>query len=216
MVSPDQRWGFLVPLDGSPTAARALGWCRSMALRTGARVVLCRVALPPRGELLLAPRFLGHDIDEGLSDTAAYYLEDTAERLRGDGVDVDQELLRVSGLDDMLAKYRRELANRVGDIIADRAAAEDIAMVIMASHGVTANADVHWGSVASRVLAVARKPVLLMPISSMNDQDEGPDLATREALSNAFEKIAAANGVVVGAMNPRFEGAPTPGPSSPP
>lgn len=139
MTGPAYRT-ILVPLDGSALSERALPEATALAARSGARLLLLRVAVanfvtrndPLTGE----PR---------LADLAADYLRDVAARAG-----------------DRSAAETIEAAGEPGPVIGRVARERGVDLIVMATHGRSGIGRWLYGSVADYVLRHAPVPVLLV------------------------------------------------------
>jgi nucleotide-binding universal stress UspA family protein len=149
---------LLVPLDGSPGGALALGVALGLARSTGARVVLLEVAVPLVSYALGSGAVDGFAYmdpawDEEARAAARSYVTGMAERLRRAGVAAEARLADagVGGPSLVVAEAIGETADDVG---AD--------MIVMSTHALTGPARTLLGSVADAVVRGARRPVLLI------------------------------------------------------
>ena len=139
MTGPAYRT-ILVPLDGSALSERALPEATALAARSGARLLLLRVAVanfvtrndPLTGE----PR---------LADLAADYLRDVAARAG-----------------DRSTAETIEAAGEPGPVIGRVARERGVDLIVMATHGRSGIGRWLYGSVADYVLRHAPVPVLLV------------------------------------------------------
>jgi nucleotide-binding universal stress UspA family protein len=127
---------LLVPLDGTTEAAAALPAATTLARATGASITLVRV---PASDGDPAEALLGDHI-------AADELRATAEELAAGGLQVDWVLGTPP----------------VPRFIVDAAAARDVDVIVMATHGRTGLARAFAGSVSERVVADSGRLVLLL------------------------------------------------------
>ncbi|MFE8603343.1 universal stress protein [Archangium violaceum] len=136
---------LLIAVDGSPPSLHALEYGASLAAKLGVGVLLLhampRVVLPlgmtpaSLAELLHTQEAEGERLLAALADKAHPH-----------GVEVETEL----GVGDAAA------------VIAERAEAADIQMVVMGSRGQGAVARLLLGSVATQVVHTAAKPVVVV------------------------------------------------------
>ena len=143
---------LLVPIDGSPGGAVALGVAVGLARATGASMHLLEVAVPVSTTTLAAYEFGGliyYDPawDEETLASARTYVEGLLERLRATDLSVDGEA---------------RIASDVAGTIASIARREDTDVIVMSTHALTGPARAILGSVADAVVRVAPCPVLLM------------------------------------------------------
>jgi nucleotide-binding universal stress UspA family protein len=189
---------ILIPLDGSELAEAALPYAESISKAVGWHAVLFSVVhldeqrpnYVPATPLVEAPasawRAWGeHELegDEALhqEQLAAYdAMGGAAQRLQAAGLQVVREI----GI------------GHARDVIVRRAAAEDIAMIVLASHGHTGLARLFRGSIASGVVDHTRRPTLV--VRPFRDAEHrvglehadhlAPDQA--EAVRRAIETVA--------------------------
>ena len=136
---------ILVPLDGSNLAEEALQVAVDIAKPAGGSVTLFVAAEPEAAQALYA-----FDDSEGITRAMAAdsYLDQVAARLEEQGVTT----LRTSS----------DGTNVAGEIV-DRAAAEDVSMIVMTSHGRSGIGRWLLGSVADKVARSATVPVVIVP-----------------------------------------------------
>jgi len=167
---------IVVPLDGSPLAARALLCAEPLALAADARVLLVRAGGTPPDE----------EWDERSAlARARSELAETAERLRRRGVQAD---------------WRVEPGDARAAII--RTAREAPAdMVVMGTHGRGVPTEWPHGSVADAVVRdAAGLPVLLVPASCQPSHARGPRVAVLLDGSSFAEQVLPAAGDLARAM----------------
>ena len=164
-VVSSRRLGILVPLDGSASAERALRWAETLAEAAHLEIVLLRAVLPPRAAVLLAP-MVGQADDSGSDrrELCDEYLRSLSINLREKGVETRYETPGLDVLDESVAELRAHFTRENGNMILERADQDDIDMVIMASHGMTSQPSVKWGSVTRYVHSQVRKPILMVPV----------------------------------------------------
>lgn len=147
---------ILIPLDGSHLAAQVLPYARSLAELTHANLLLAHV-IPHAGHLHvgtergLLDKLEGRTCDKAdIADLDAHreqatrYLETQAARLREDGLVVGTTVLE----------------GRPDEVIT--AAAADVDLVAMSTHGYSGLRRWALGSVTDRVLHTSPKPVLVV------------------------------------------------------
>ncbi len=177
----------LVPLDGSELAEVALRYAEQMARALGGRIVLFSV-VPSEGERHLympatpvveASREVWERWEAQLSAAdedlrheaaaAAEALSAPAAQMREAGLEVDQEV----GI------------GNPRDVIVERAAGHDVALIVMASHGRTGLARMVRGSVAAGVVDHTRRPTLVVrPFRDLDHRlhlEHGDQLTTAQA-----------------------------------
>ncbi|HEY7295654.1 MAG TPA: universal stress protein [Dehalococcoidia bacterium] len=126
---------ILVPLDGSPLAEVALPVAERLAKRLTATIVLVSVAPPPESAAQTAEA----------RDLLIRQLEPAVERLRG-----------------LPVEERLELLGEPAEGIVQVAREEDVAMIVMATHGRSGLSDLVQGSTAEAVLRRSPVPVTLV------------------------------------------------------
>lgn len=147
---------LLVPLDGSEMAETALPAASAVATAFEAEMLLMWAVPTPvtiSGERAAATKLMptaAAALLEAEVAQAATYLQGVAARFRGDG-------RVVSVVVDRGEPVR---------VLLDLAAKRDVDLIVMATHGRSGVNAVWAGSVASRIMAQANRPVLLVRIPS--------------------------------------------------
>jgi nucleotide-binding universal stress UspA family protein len=145
---------MLVPVDGSPGPALALGASLPLARATGAQLTLLQVAPPVRdweyqvrdgGELGHA-LLVGKDFEEAGRLRAEDHVNRMAERLRRNGFQA-AGLARVGAPATVIDATARE---------------HQVDLIVMSTHALTGPARAVLGSVADRVVHLTDRPVLLV------------------------------------------------------
>jgi nucleotide-binding universal stress UspA family protein len=141
---------ILVPLDGSKLASRALPYAKELAALSGARLIAFRV-VPDLGEeyqVTSELQFVNIGLEEQQStfDHATQWVQRQADDLRLQGITAEPVV-------DV---------GEAADRIVDYATVNDVDLIVMSTHGRTGLARWTYGSVASKVLAAAKCPVLLV------------------------------------------------------
>jgi nucleotide-binding universal stress UspA family protein len=146
---------LLVPVDGSPESATALGVAVGLARQTSARVVLVQAvssvlqyALDPLGGF----SYVDPQWDEDALAAAKAYVEALAGRLRKAEFTVDGSV---------------ELGDPA-DVIARQAEGADADLIVMATHARTGAARTILGSVADATVRTAKRPVLLVRVAPVS------------------------------------------------
>ncbi len=144
---------ILVPLDGSPLAETALTHAEGLARHLSSRLLLVRVANLPAtliGEVAPMggpmPPELIEDAINAETDEAKEYLTKTAERLKGDGIETEWEVVE-------------------GDpshAIIETAHTRNCDLIVMGTHGRSGLPRLVLGSVADRILRDSHLPVLFI------------------------------------------------------
>jgi nucleotide-binding universal stress UspA family protein len=142
MPAPAYRT-ILVPLDGSPLSERALPEAVALAERSGARLLLLRVAVAD-----FVTRTDPRSGEPYLVDLAADYLRDVAGRVAAQSAAVAIETVEARG----------EPGPEIGRVAREREAD----LIVMATHGRSGLGRWLYGSVADHVLRHAPAPVLLV------------------------------------------------------
>jgi nucleotide-binding universal stress UspA family protein len=142
---------ILVPVDGSPGGALALGVARLLALKTGARLCLRQIVVPAstyfvhaaatQGALYIDPRW-----DEDAVRAARAYIDALIQDLSGDGLQSDGEVLMEDSVADAIVRSATDLP-------AD--------LIVMSSEAHTGAARAVLGSVTDAVVRTATRPVLV-------------------------------------------------------
>jgi len=142
---------LLVPLDGSSLAEQALPVAASIARRSGLGVDLVTVVqkVPPFLTALAGSESLpvDADLEQEHRNQLTAYLESTAKALG-----------TTQGLDATCAL----LEGDPPQVLADRARAKEVALIVMTTHGHGGLRRFWLGSVADRLLRRARVPVMLL------------------------------------------------------
>lgn len=143
---------IVVPLDGSSTAAQALPFVIRVATVTGLPVRFIMVIDPSR----VIPAAYAYDpeawgVISDLRQTAHWALSQAENQLRAEGVTVDSDLL----YGPINACLRETIS--VGD------------MVVMTTHGSGRATRRRVGSVARRILASTRQPIVIMRAAIQGD-----------------------------------------------
>lgn len=145
---------ILVPLDGSPLAARALVFARRLAVAGAHPVVLLRAYLPDPGNLSLRLHYPEQsaieraNLDRGLAQAQ---LIAAGDRLRRSGLTVAV----------------RFVEKAPSDAIVETAAATDAGLIVLATHAYGGLRRWVRGSVTDEVLRRAEIPVLVIPAAAI-------------------------------------------------
>ncbi len=141
---------LLVPLDGSPFAAAALPYAKSLAAKFGSEITLARIILPPRfgdGALTVESADLLVRARDDLYAEAISYVQVTQAALQAEGYSAHYQ---VAEAEDIAAEIMRVVAESKADA------------VVMCTHGRGGLSRWIFGSVAARVLQIATVPVLIV------------------------------------------------------
>lgn len=135
---------LMVALDGSPLAEQALPFAAAVAKAFEAEMILLRVVETNRH-----PSTASLDsVDWRLGRLEAIeYLSDVERRLRGDGITVDIDVT----------------AGRASDEILEMAAARDVDLIVLASHGRGGLSQYRMASTAQKVVFGSETSVLVVP-----------------------------------------------------
>src|SRR5438045_2196060 len=145
---------ILVPLDGSPLAARALPFADHLARASGSRLVLVRAYLPNGDSLSVRvhhpeqSREERANIDRGLAQAE---LVATTDKLRRAGLTVDARFVEAAPAEAIL----------------DVSAASGADLIVMSTHGHGGLGRWLYGSVADAVLRRATTPVLVVSATAL-------------------------------------------------
>lgn len=168
----------LVPLDGSATAEAVLPAAATLARGLGQRLLLLR--------LYEAPSTIVPEEREGRQAEAEQYLGGVAERLRGEGLDVQT---RAAGIED---------GKQAGEGIVKQAEGTGAAAIFIATHGRSGPKRWAMGSVAGDVVRAASCPVLV--VRAGGDAAASPSAVRRVLVpldGSATSETALAEGVRV-------------------
>jgi nucleotide-binding universal stress UspA family protein len=133
---------ILLPLDGSPTAERALPYAATLARRSGGSVVLV--------EAVEAHPFLGVDLSDAqiaVVERAESNLRHAASRLDAEGVPAEPHTYYDDPVTAILDASNRHCAD----------------LIVMSTHGRSGIGRMLYGSVTDQVLRRANVPVLVVP-----------------------------------------------------
>jgi universal stress protein A len=137
---------ILVPMDFSAPSDAALDYARSMATRFDASLHLLHVAEDPYRAVYSAEVFVPEI--EGLRD-----------EILGDAIGRLKDRLRASDVNELHATADAIIGTPAG-CIAEYAAAHEIDLIVMGTHGRGGMSHLLMGSVAERVVRTAPCPVL--------------------------------------------------------
>jgi nucleotide-binding universal stress UspA family protein len=143
---------ILVPVDGSPGSALALGVARLIALKTGARLSLRQIVVPASTHFVHATAFHGPPIyidprwDEDTVTAARAYIDSLTRHVSGDGLQCDGEVL---------------VEDEVAVAIVRTATEQRADLIVMSSEAHTGAARAVLGSVTDAVVRTAACPVLV-------------------------------------------------------
>src|SRR5262245_9129608 len=142
---------LLVPVDGSPGGALALGVALPLARGAGARIVLLQAVAPLPADIkaqaaLAAP--VGEELpwDEELLASAQQYVARLTARLQQAGLPVEG----------------RATMGRISETIVATAKEMGADLIVMSTHALTGPARAVLGSVTDEVIRAADRPVLLV------------------------------------------------------
>lgn len=141
---------ILVPLDGSAVADQALPHAQHLAVQSSAELTLFEVVPDLNPELKLKSdvhlELSGDEAQQGLVNKSAEALEVLADNLRFHQIDVEAVI---------------EIGEPASKIV-EYAGNHDTDLIVMCTHGRTGLQRLAYGSIASKVLATAPCPVLLV------------------------------------------------------
>lgn len=144
----------LIPLDGSQVAERAIQYGSEIVDREAGKItLLMAIDVPERVAVAYYPAIIpiGADeniLEEKLIPQADDYLHRQAEELRANGFTVEV----VSVVDD------------APTAIVEKAEELDVDAIVMSTHGRSGLSRWLFGSVTSKVLSVANRPVFVVPV----------------------------------------------------
>jgi nucleotide-binding universal stress UspA family protein len=164
----DRAPHLLVPLDFSELAGEALGPAVELAKSLGARMTLLHVVPPPSYAYAEGYAYV-IDLPEQQLEEGSRMLDEQAERLRADGLDVQTEAL----------------IGYPSAQVAESAAEKGADLIVMATHGRGGLARLVLGSVATGTVQRAAVPVLLLKPAAIQAASEAAvPAATAEAASD--------------------------------
>jgi nucleotide-binding universal stress UspA family protein len=171
---------LLVPVDGSPGGALALGAALALARATGAAAHLLEVVVPvplyagyPADVAM--PLYVDPSWDEEALASARGYVESLAAKLRHHGVEADG----------------RAVLGQVTPTILTTAEEVDADLIVMSTHALTGPARAILGSVADAVVRAARRPVFLLRRDAPFPAPQAPRRRRRREPRTPGEPIAA-------------------------
>jgi len=140
---------ILVPVDGSATAERGLKEAVALAKTCNASLVLLHVTenYPTAPDMAAAAAW--QQVMAGLREQGRDLLE------RAHQATLEAHVASEARLEDAAA-------SRVCDVIVDQARERHCDLIVMGAHGRGALAELLLGSIATRVVHLARMPVLLV------------------------------------------------------
>jgi nucleotide-binding universal stress UspA family protein len=150
---------LLVPVDGTPGAALALGMAVPLAQATRARLVLLQVVVPAAAYLVqditgAASLALDPAWDEEALAAAQLYVRGLAVRLQGIGLVAEGRALLGSITDTFMGHVTRPILESANEVGAD--------LIVMSTHAWTGPVRAVLGSIADEVVRTAERPVLLV------------------------------------------------------
>jgi nucleotide-binding universal stress UspA family protein len=137
---------LLVPIDGSPGAAIALGTAMSLVKTSGAAVSLLQVAVPMPA-YVYGTMYVEPDWNAEALSSARSYVEAMAKRLRRADVRTEGEV---------------RLTSHVAEAIVEMADKVEADLIVMGTHALRGPARALLGSVADAVVRSGHCPVLLV------------------------------------------------------
>src|SRR5438067_4269611 len=171
----------LVPLDGSELAEAALAYAERLNKALGWTVVLLQVAQPPsahhgHGGNPLVEGSLQELQQEEAGGHVAYEEIRRREAMAMESLSGAEDRLRAAGV----VAVREVGIGNPAEVIVERAAEDDVAMIVLASHGRTGLARLFRGSVADAVVRHTARPTLV--VRPFRDADQRVDLEHAEKL----------------------------------
>jgi nucleotide-binding universal stress UspA family protein len=150
---------LLVPVDGSPGAALALGTAVPLAQATSARLVLLQVVVPAAAYMVqdvtgMSSVMLDPAWDEEALAGAQQYVSGLTTRLQGIGVVAEGRAVLGTMAETLMGRVTTPIVDAADDVAAD--------IVVMSTHALTGPVRTVVGSTADEVVRNARRPVLLV------------------------------------------------------
>jgi nucleotide-binding universal stress UspA family protein len=150
---------LLVPVDGTPGAALALGTAVPLAQASSARIVLLQVVVPAAAYMVqditgAASVMLDPAWDEEALAAAQQYVSGLTTRLQRIGVVAEGYALLGSIAETLMGRVTRPIIDMAAEVGAD--------VVVMSTHALTGPVRTVLGSVADEVVRTAQRPVLLV------------------------------------------------------
>ncbi len=139
---------ILVPLDGSKTAEKVIPMVIAEARLHEAVVVLLRVIAPLRQSLMTSPNILAK-VFKQLELIAQDYLEEIAEKVRAEGLEVETIIERGPPARLTVKTAQENACN----------------LIIVGTHGETGIHQWRFGSVANKIIR-AKSPITIMIIAT--------------------------------------------------
>jgi nucleotide-binding universal stress UspA family protein len=175
---------LLVPVDGSPGGAAALGIAAKFARTTGAAIHVLQAVVP------LAPFAAAYDgymdyepgVDDAALASARTYTERIVSQLQAAGLTVTGEA-RMLGQEPM---NTAEAHRAIAATIAQAAEQHSADMIVMSTHGLVGLPRAVLGSVADAVVRTAACPVVLIR-RGVSQTGSAPD-GERRATSNQAQR----------------------------
>ncbi len=155
---------LLVPLDGSELAEAAVPYAEQVAKALGWDVVLFSAVHQDTDRPIFLPATPLIEAGQDVWERWREHLGEAAEELRHE---ITAALDSMAGPASHLQAGGLQVEREVGvgearDAIVRRAAADDVAMIIMASHGRTGLARLVRGSIAAGVVGHTQRPTLVV------------------------------------------------------
>jgi nucleotide-binding universal stress UspA family protein len=140
---------ILVPLDGSPTAARGFEEAVALARVTGARLRLLHVVDTYPVALEMATAATWQQVVEGMKAAGQTILDQARRTAESHGLTAEVQLIEAQ-------------TARVADVVVEDARTTGCDLIVMGTHGRRGFAHVVLGSDAERVVRDSEGPVLLV------------------------------------------------------
>lgn len=164
---------ILVPVDFSPYSTKALNYAADMATVFGASIVVLHIIDRPTSLHQIRQRFQ----EKGVSTTDV--TDDS--QISNDDLDTAVDEQREQAYADLQAFLPPRLADLTVDLrvvlghpferIIETAVQEDVALIILGTHGRTGLSRAMMGSIAERVARMAPCPVMM--VKSSSEEEEG-------------------------------------------
>jgi nucleotide-binding universal stress UspA family protein len=187
---------ILVPLDGSELAEAALPYAAQLAKSLGWGAVLFSVVTRDRDRDLPLGVIVPVETTGGAVEPWPQ-AETPEARAQGEEVAMERMLSAEETFRGHGVSVTREVGHGdPGEVIVDRAKAADVAMIVIASHGLTGLQRLFRGSVATHVAHHTDRPTLV--VRPFRDQDQRVHLEHADALPRdqaaAVEQVVKALG----------------------
>ena len=149
---------LLVPVDGSPGSALALGTAVPLAQATGARIMLLQIILFVPSAYERPWMTINRRWEEEALESARGYVDGLVRRLREAGMAAEGRAVMGHAADAPVDRPRGSVPETIVDTANDVTAD----LIVMSTHALTGPKRARLGSVADAVVRTAHRPVLLV------------------------------------------------------